>query len=138
VNRIHERCAVDGEPGSIGQLNSMMWHLNDDSYEERMRKSFQYCKLEADKMLEQNISVSWFDIVLRPVMEFAKKYFYKRGFVDGVPGLIAAIHSASAIFRQYALAWDAQHRVSRLALEITLKDTWQKHGNIEDAKRRGL
>jgi len=121
VNKIHERCAVDGEPDSIGQLQALMWHLNDDSYEERMRKSFQYCKLEADKLIELNISVSWLDIVLRPCMEFAIKYFYKRGFIDGVPGLIAAMHSASAIFRQYALVWDAQNRIARYEIEQQLQ-----------------
>jgi len=126
VNRIHERCVIEGEPATVGQLESVMWHLNDDSYEERMRKSFQYCKLEADKMSEQNITVTWPEIVYRPILEFVKKYFYKCGFVDGIPGLIAAMHSASAIFRQYALAWDAQHDISRTTLEKQLQDEWSK------------
>jgi len=125
VNKIHERCAVEGEPEFIAQLNSVMWHLNDDSYGERMRKSFQYCKLEADKLCEQHKQVSWGDIAFRPLMEFAKQYLYKRGFVDGVPGLIAALHSASAIFRAYALAWDRQNRISRAQLEKKLQSQWK-------------
>ena len=49
--------------------------------------------------------------------EFLKKYFYKKGFLDGTPGLISALHSATAVFRAHALVWDRQNRISRAELE---------------------
>ena len=42
-NSVHETCIVDGMPASIGQLRYKMWHLNDESYLERMNKSMVYC-----------------------------------------------------------------------------------------------
>ena len=43
--------------------------------------------------------------------------FLKKGFVDGVPGLISAIHSADAVFRALALTWDEQNKIDRKDLE---------------------
>lgn len=123
-NRIHEQCVVDGAPEMVGQLRNFMYHLNDDGYEERMRKSFQYSRLEADKVCRLNIRVAWGHILLRPCLEFLKLYVFKRGFLDGMPGLIGALHSASAVFRQYALAWDRQNRIPRTDLEEQLKQEW--------------
>ena len=41
----------------IGQLKNYMWHLNDESYLERMDKSFRYCKLESENLIKNNIQV---------------------------------------------------------------------------------
>ena len=126
VNKVHERCVVDGEPESIGQLNNLMWHLNDESYKERMIKSLQYCQLEADKMLVENKKINALQIVVHPILEFIKKYFLKKGFLDGIPGLISAMHSADAVFRACALTWDQQHKIPREELEKRMSDLWER------------
>lgn len=115
--KLHENCIIEGEEKKIGQLQGFMLHLNDDSYLERMDKSFRYCKLESDKLIEQNIKVKGHQILVNPILEFFKKYIYKRGFIDGIPGLIAAIHSANAVFRILALTWDEQNKIDRAVIE---------------------
>lgn len=139
VNKVHERCVVEGEPNSIGQLHSEMWHLNDESYEERLRKSFQYSKIEANLILSGNTKVTWRHLFFKPPFEFIKKYILKRGFIDGVPGLISALHAAGAIFRAYALAWDEQNRIPREELEQELKKKWnsEKLGSKATEKVNG-
>lgn len=115
--KLHEKCIVDGGDKKIGQLQSFMLHLNDESYLERMDKSFRYCQLESDKLVEKNIKVKGYQFILYPILEFFKKYIYKRGFIDGIPGLIAAIHSANAVFRALALTWDIQNKIDRNVVE---------------------
>jgi len=121
VNKLHERCVVEGAPEAVGQLSGFMWHLNDDSYEERMNKSFQYCKLVAEELIGDGRKISWASLLLRPLKIFLKKYVLQRGFLDKTPGLIAALHSADAEFRACALVWDAQNRISRAYLEEQVK-----------------
>jgi hypothetical protein len=104
----------------IGQLQAPMLHFNDESYAERMRKSMQYCQFEADKLLVKQYSVSPFDLFIKPILEFIKKYIYRMGFKDGTPGLISAIHAACATFRALALVWDAQNHIPREALEANI------------------
>ena len=127
VGKIHEHPVVEGAPNTIGQLKGQMWHLNDDGYYERMRKSFQYCKLEADKLLATGKQVSSVSILVQPILEFIKRYIVKQGFRDGTAGLIAALHSACAIFRTHALVWDKQNQISRESLELQLSEQWKKH-----------
>jgi hypothetical protein len=43
--------------------------------------------------------------------------FKRHGYRDGMPGLIFALHSATAMFKACALVWDEQNRVSRSEIE---------------------
>jgi glycosyltransferase involved in cell wall biosynthesis len=117
-NAVHEECVIQTAPTRIGQLQHMMWHLNDDSYLERMRKSFQYSQAEAEKLIPRR-KVRWYHLVAMPLWRFGLLYLQKAGFRDGTPGLIAALHSACATFRAYALAWDQQNALPRPEPPIT-------------------
>lgn len=130
VNRIHEQCIVDGAPSTIGQLRAEMWHLNDDGYSERLRKSFQYCHIEATKLVEAGTKVTPGRILWSPLREFLKIYLARQGFRDGVPGLISAIHSACAAFRAEALAWDQQNPLHRADLERQLQSAWSAQSQV--------
>lgn len=116
-NKVHETCVIDAPSDQIGQLEAYMIHLNDDSYSERMQKSDQYSKLEAEKILLSGKRVRTHDLLLKPLITFFKLYLLRRGFRDKTSGLIAALHSASAQFRIQALAWDVQNRIPRSQIE---------------------
>lgn len=122
-NAIHEVCVVEG---AVGQLQHPMLHLNDTDYLERMRKSFQYCQLEATKLLQSGKRVHTIDLILQPIITFTKLYFLRQGFRDSTPGIIFALHSADATFRAYALAWDEQNRILRESLEAELSAQWKQ------------
>jgi glycosyltransferase involved in cell wall biosynthesis len=121
-NPIHEQCIVQIPSTRIGQLEQRMWHLNDENYRERMRKSFQYCQIEAEKLMQRR-KVHWYHLILVPLWVFAKVYIAKLGFRDGTPGLIIALHGACANFRTYALIWDEQHRLPRPDVVMTTART---------------
>ncbi len=40
----HETCIIDTPSVRIGQVKKKMWHLNDETYKERMEKSMLYCQ----------------------------------------------------------------------------------------------
>ena len=124
VNKLHEKCIVDGAPESIGQLTEEMWHLCDESYLERLSKSNRYCHIDAQKLVAEGRKVRWAHLLVLPTAEFMRTYLYKRGFRDGVPGLIAALHAASSVFRTRAIAWEIQNCVSRDELERVIERLW--------------
>ena len=125
-NKIHEECKIQGK---VGQLNSLMWHFNDTDYSERMRKSFQYSHMEAEKLIAENKKVKWFHFIIKPVMRFLKIYVYHKGFKDGTVGLLSAVHSMDAEFRAYALAWDTQNKISREEIEKEFAALWNQEKN---------
>lgn len=46
------------------------------------------------------------DMILRPPARFLRAYLLKRGFRDGVPGLVIAAATAFHVFLKYAKAWE--------------------------------
>lgn len=125
-NIVHEKNVIEGAPASIGQFDNFMLHFNDEGYDERMRKSVQYCSIDAEKLLAEGKKVSAISLFISPIITFIKNYILKRGFVDGVPGLISAMHSAGAKFRTLALVWDKQNTISRSELEAQVEKLWKK------------
>lgn len=122
----HETCVLDAAENRIGQLKAKMWHLNDSSYKNRMRKSFNYCEEQAKRLSERYLQITWFHLFSLPVFEFIRKFFFKGGCRDGTLGLLFAMHASGAMFRACALVWDEQHRVSRESIEQQLKEMWKK------------
>ncbi len=120
----HEDCLMDAPPERIGQLHGLMIHFNEDNFEKRLRKSATYLEEIAKGVESRKRPVTWIDIVGRPIAEFARKYIFKRGFLDGIPGFISAAHSATAIFRANALVWDRQNHIDRSQLDVDLKKSW--------------
>jgi len=120
----HEKIELVVPQKRVGQLKNFMLHLNDESYEERLRKSAVYQVEESENIKHTNTSLGYFDILGSFVREFIYQYFWKRGFLDGVAGLIWAFHAASANNRAYILAWDEQNRIPREKLEEEIRSMW--------------
>jgi glycosyltransferase involved in cell wall biosynthesis len=121
----HEKCIVDTPSARIGQLDEKMWHLNDESYKERMGKSFLYCQEQAAILTENGTQIKWWHLLLMPLKEFIVKLVKKRGFKDGTLGLLFALHASCAVFRAYALVWDEQNKMNRSDIENQLLDMWR-------------
>jgi (heptosyl)LPS beta-1,4-glucosyltransferase len=115
--KIHERLVMEGPKSRIGKLKTPMWHYNEPAYELRLRKNFAYTVVEAEILLDKNKRITVWHLFSRPLIEFIKTYILLLGFRDGIPGLILAVNSFSTTFNAYALAWDAQNRISRKAME---------------------
>jgi glycosyltransferase involved in cell wall biosynthesis len=125
---LHEACVVDGGEPATGQLSGRMLHLNDASFAGRLEKSAKYVGLQAEALAAGDSPVGGFRIFARTTAEFVKRYLLQRGFLDGTPGLIAALHSATAVFRAQALVWDRQNRIDRAELEASIGRAHAKAG----------
>lgn len=127
----HEECIVDAPVERIGQLKEKIWHLNDDSYRERMNKSNMYCQEQANNLLKRGLQIRWWHLLALPFIELIKKYVKKKGYRDGTLGLLFSLHASCATFKACALVWDKQNPKSREMLESDLKNLWN---NFEEAK----
>ena len=72
--------------------------------------------------------IRWWHLVVLPLGEFIRKLFIKRGYRDGVAGLLWGLHCSSATFRACALVWDEQNPVSRKDIEERLRARWKAWG----------
>jgi glycosyltransferase involved in cell wall biosynthesis len=132
----HEKIEIAVPPKRVGQLRNFMLHLNDESYGERLRKSAVYQVEVSENIKRANTSLGYFDILGSFIREFINQYFWKRGFLDGVTGLVWAFHAASAQNRAYILAWDQQNRIPREKLEEEIRLMWHQHDTQEAFRKK--
>lgn len=126
---IHEKVIITnfGEL-KIGQLKSVMWHLGDSYYNERVLKSLNYSKAEASKKNNYEKKITGARIFYAFAKEFIKNFIFKRGFLDGTIGVITALHSADSVFRTYTYLWENKNSIKRNEIEKILSRKW---GNNE-------
>jgi glycosyltransferase involved in cell wall biosynthesis len=123
---IHEEFQFSGPARDVGELEQKIWHLNDESYRERMRKSDQYCLMVANEQAGCQ-RLGWLRLLWRPIRTFVRSYLLLGGLRDGIPGLIWAQHSASAELRIEILRWDRCNAIGREAVEKQVADSFSQH-----------
>jgi glycosyltransferase involved in cell wall biosynthesis len=101
--RVHEKVVVEGETGYLKHPFEHYTYRNLAEFERKMQR---YSALSAEEILIKRRSVGVFSIVVRPVAAFLKMYVLRRGFLDGMHGLILALLYGCYTFLKYARAWE--------------------------------
>jgi glycosyltransferase involved in cell wall biosynthesis len=99
---VHEEVKVNG---STGRLRNDLLHYTDPDLDHYLKKLNRYTSLDALQLFRQGRRAGILDILFRPIITFVKMYFFKRGFSDGLPGLILAISSSFHVFSKYVKLW---------------------------------
>ena len=103
---VHEGLITDG---NIGRFNSDLEHYTDPNIKHYFEKFNTYTTLAAEELHNKGKHFSIMDITLRPFFFFIKMYIIKRGFLDGIQGLILAIFSSAYVFVKYCKLWELKN-----------------------------
>lgn len=94
----HDRVMVDG---AVGRLDGDLYHLSFDDLTGHVATIQSFTDIAAGEREAKGERAGWVAIALRPPATFFKMYVLKLGFLDGVPGLVAAGLSAYHVFVKY-------------------------------------
>ncbi|MDR0756207.1 MAG: glycosyltransferase family 2 protein [Puniceicoccales bacterium] len=89
----------------IKHLQGDLLHYTFKNLETTLKKQILYAQLFAKDKHRQYAAVNFslmLKIVFDPLWGFARSYFIKAGFLDGIPGLIYAMQRSMYIFLKYA------------------------------------
>ena len=104
---VHESVRIEGK---VGRLEGDLLHDTYESIEEYLRKFMDYTELEARRLLDSGERPTPLRAVRRmvcsPAVKFIRRYLFKLGFLDGVPGLIAAAFGSFTMSVSYARFWE--------------------------------
>jgi hypothetical protein len=104
---VHEGFTVNGK---IGKLKNPMLHYTFSSFSEYFNKINYYTSLKAEELIKQKAKVGGWTIFSHTVSAFFLFYITKRGFKDGVYGLIISfLHSVSTMLN-YIKLWELQNK----------------------------
>ena len=103
----HERIEVEGV---VKSLKAPLYHYTYDDITDQLNTLNRFSLIGANSMKRKgNPSLrAILGMLFRAPFRFFRCYFIKRGFLDGVPGLIIATASAFGVFVKYAKYWEKQ------------------------------
>jgi glycosyltransferase involved in cell wall biosynthesis len=93
---VHEKVETQAV---IGELTGDLLHDSAESLAAYLNKQNRYTSLAADMALAAGKRASGWQVVFSPLLRFIKFYLVRRGFLDGLPGLI---HIAIGCFNSFA------------------------------------
>lgn len=83
-------------------------HHNYDSIEEYLTRMNRYTTHHAKIKIDEGYKFSWKDIVVKPTGEFLSRYFYGRGYKDGLHGLALSLLQAFSELAIYLKVWQKE------------------------------
>lgn len=102
---IHESVRLEGE---LGTLRGEIQHFSYHSLSDYVKRLEVYSTLAARDCLERGKVAGPLTILGNPLVGFLKSYIVKLGFLDGIPGLMAAEMKAVYAFVKYAKLYELQ------------------------------
>jgi glycosyltransferase involved in cell wall biosynthesis len=102
---LHANVQVDGR---VGELTGYYYHYNYRDIAEQIETINRYSASAAADMFSEGKKFSCIDLLLRPPLRFLKEYVFKRGFLDGMPGLVIAVSTMYYVFAKYAKLWELE------------------------------
>jgi glycosyltransferase involved in cell wall biosynthesis len=96
---VHEKVVTDA---AIGKLAGDLLHDSAETLDSYLAKQNRYTTLAAQEALANGKRASAVELLLSPVLRFIKFYFLRRGFLDGLPGLVHILIGCGNSFAKYA------------------------------------
>ena len=101
-DQVHESLCIRGP---TGDLSHPLVHDTDPTLHHYLVKFNSFTSLGARQLYLSGRRFRLTDLVFRPIFTLLKMYVLKRGFLDGLPGLILCGLSACYVFTKYAKLW---------------------------------
>jgi glycosyltransferase involved in cell wall biosynthesis len=98
---------------TIGKLPGHLLHESQDTLAHYLEKQNRYTSLQAQQMQQAGKQPSIIKMILSPLVRFIKFYFLRRGFLDGVPGLVHVLIGCYNSFIKMAKFIDLRQRDER-------------------------
>lgn len=100
---VHEELFIKGK---TSLLNGYIIHYSYKDIKDHFTKTINYANLSAKSYYNKGKKPSISKLVFSPFFSFFKLYILKKGFLDGVGGLIAGFSAYVYVFLKYAFLWE--------------------------------
>jgi (heptosyl)LPS beta-1,4-glucosyltransferase len=101
---LHEHLAVRGR---IDRLTAPLDHYSMQTIKDHVRKMMRYTTLGAQEKLKTRSKVTALDIAGSHLVTIVKTYIFRKGYRDGIHGVIVALFAGLHTFVKYAKAWES-------------------------------
>lgn len=99
--------------GSTQRIEEPLHHFTYTDLYEQIRSLNALSSAAADSHFKRGKTTTFLFVFLRPLARFTKFYFFKKGFLEGKPGLVVAVIEAIYAFLKYAKLWELQRNAAK-------------------------
>ncbi len=100
---VHEPITLEGKSE---ELKEHIIHNNYETIEQFLKKTLIYAPNEAEELIIKGYKFSHFDAINFPLKEFLSRFFARKGYRDGLHGLILSIYMAFYHFIIFTFVWE--------------------------------
>ena len=104
---IHEYLVIDGKASKI---YGFLYHYSYRDIKDHFTKVVNYSYIAAQEMHKKGKKSKMRKIFLNPLASFIREYILKKGFLDGIRGLIVAVSATYYSFLKYIYLWEMEKR----------------------------
>ena len=100
---VHESVESNGH---VEKLTGPLLHYTVRNASDHHSRIERYTTLAAEEMAEHGKRVTPLSLLVSPLMAFIRAYIFRRGFLDGMPGLAIAYFAAHYVFLKGIKLWE--------------------------------
>lgn len=104
---IHAKIHVEGK---TGKLKNYYMHTPYVDTAHQIRTIDRYSEAYAGDLYASGRPFRLVDMIMRPLYRFFRDYIFKRGFLDGIPGLIIIASTMYYVFMKQAKLWEMERK----------------------------
>lgn len=104
---VHEKLVFKGK---VKELRGELLHYSYRNLSDHVLRIERYSTLAAEKLLKEGEKSSYLKILLLPLFTFLRGFIFKRGFLDGIHGLIISFFSSYYVFLKFAKLLELQRK----------------------------
>jgi glycosyltransferase involved in cell wall biosynthesis len=102
---VHESVSVKGR---IGKLKGELLHYAYRDLSHHLSTIDRYTTLAAKQMAIENKRATWVRLLVHPMLVFLRNYVWRRGFLNGIPGLIISLMNSYYVLLKFVKLWENQ------------------------------
>jgi glycosyltransferase involved in cell wall biosynthesis len=106
----HDRLEVEGP---VRALPGYLIHYSFRDFAAHMENTKNHARTGAQSYYASGRRATALDLLCRPPLRFCKSFFWRKAFLDGLPGISAALSSAVSVYMKYAFLWELQKNADR-------------------------
>jgi glycosyltransferase involved in cell wall biosynthesis len=107
VRPVHEVWDVKG---NVAELTNPLIHYPHPTVREFLSNVNRYSTVNANVFFDEGVRVNFFSVITYPVGKFIYNYFFRAGFLDGMPGLVIALMMSFHSFLTRGKIWELQRK----------------------------
>lgn len=112
---VHERALPLKKEAIVVNARHHLIHNNYDSVGEYVQKNLvEYPQKYAKQLVDQGYHFEVVDLFVKPIDDFFRRFFFAKGYRDGIYGLVLSMLVATSTLLSYIYVWEMQGKDEKL------------------------